>query len=93
VSPEEKQARADELMAIQEKISLEHNQKKIGKKLKVLVDRKDGDHFIGRTEHDSPEVDNEVIIQSDEYLRIGDFCTVAITDATEFDLSGQVVPL
>ena len=92
VSPEEKQARADELMAVQEKISLEHNQKKIGKKLKVLVDRKDGDHFIGRTEHDSPEVDNEVIIQSDEYLRIGDFCTVAITDATEFDLSGQVVP-
>ena len=92
VRPEEKQARADELMAVQEKISLEHNQKKIGRKLKVLVDRKDGDHFIGRTEHDSPEVDNEVIIQSDEYLRIGDFCTVAITDATEFDLSGQVVP-
>jgi ribosomal protein S12 methylthiotransferase len=91
VSPEEKQNRADRLMAVQEKISLEHNQEKIGQTLKVLVDRKDGDQFIGRTEHDSPEVDNEVIIHSDEYLRIGDFCTVTITDATEFDLSGQVV--
>lgn len=91
VSPEEKQNRADRLMAVQEKISLEHNQKKIGQTLKVLVDRKDGDQFIGRTEFDSPEVDNEVIIYSDEYLRIGDFHKVNITDASEFDLSGHVV--
>ena len=87
-----KQERADGMMAIQENISYGINQKRIGQTLKVLVDRKEGDNFIGRSEHDSPEVDNEVIIQRpDSYLRIGDFVNVKITDASEFDLHG--VPL
>jgi ribosomal protein S12 methylthiotransferase len=68
------------------------NQKKIGKSFKVLVDRKEGGNFIGRTEFDSPEVDNEVIIESPgNYLRIGDFSNVEIHSATEFDLHGKVV--
>lgn len=92
VSPETKQERIDELMSVQESISLENNQKKIGKTFKVLIDRKEGDQYIGRTEHDSPEVDNEVIVQSDqEYVRIGDFTMVHIDGATEFDLHGTVV--
>lgn len=92
VSADSKQSRADALMSLQESISLELNQKKIGQTLKVLVDRKEGDQFIGRSEHDSPEVDNEVIINSeDQYLRLGDFVNVKIEDATEFDLMGTVV--
>ncbi|MFZ9981104.1 MAG: 30S ribosomal protein S12 methylthiotransferase RimO [Cyclobacteriaceae bacterium] len=88
--PEEvKQNRIDALMGLQESISYELNQKKIGMTFKVLVDRKEGDQYIGRTEHDSPEVDNEVIISSDkEYLRQGDFIDVKITEASEFDLMG-----
>ena len=91
VPAEVKQERADELMAIQESISHSLNQKKIGQTLKVLIDRKEGGNFIGRSEYDSPEVDNEVIIDSQSYLRAGDFVHVKITDATEFDLHG--VPL
>ncbi|MEY3405658.1 MAG: ribosomal protein methylthiotransferase RimO [Bacteroidota bacterium] len=92
VSPETKQERIDELMSLQESISLENNQKKIGKTFKVLIDRKEGDQYIGRTEHDSPEVDNEVLVESDqEYVRIGDFTKVHIDSATEFDLHGTVV--
>lgn len=92
VSAETKQERIDELMSLQESISLENNQKKVGKIFKVLVDRKEGDQYIGRTEHDSPEVDNEVIIESDqEYLRIGDFTQVRIDSATEFDLHGTAI--
>lgn len=91
VSAERKQERIDELMSLQESISHELNQQKIGKTFKVLVDRKEGDQYIGRTEHDSPEVDNEVIIQSPEaYLRLGDFTQVKIEDASEFDLMGVV---
>ncbi|MCB0734543.1 MAG: 30S ribosomal protein S12 methylthiotransferase RimO, partial [Bacteroidetes bacterium] len=87
VPDELKEERAAELMAIQEEISLELNQKRIGKRMKVLIDRMEGEHFIARSEFDSPEVDNEVIIQDhDNYLRIGDFIQVEITDATEFDL-------
>ena len=68
------------------------NQKKVGETVKVLVDRKEGGSFIGRTEFDSPEVDNEVIIESpDNYLRIGDFTNVTITGATEFDLHGHAL--
>ncbi len=85
-----KQQRANEIMEIQEGISMELNQEKIGKTFKVLVDRKEGGDFIGRTEYDSPEVDNEVIIKSNEYLRIGDFVNIQITDATAFDLIGSV---
>lgn len=87
-----KEERASELMALQEGISLELNQKRIGETYKVLIDRKEGGEFIGRTEFDSPEVDNEVIINGkDEYLRIGDFVQVKITAAVEFDLVGNVV--
>jgi ribosomal protein S12 methylthiotransferase len=89
VTDEEKQRRMEELMDVQQSISLELNQQKIGKTFKVLVDRKEGGSFIGRTEFDSPEVDNEVIVESpDDYLRIGDFTEVKIIAATEFDLQG-----
>jgi len=92
VPAETKQQRMDDLMEIQQDISQELNQARIGKTFKVLIDRKEGGEFIGRTEFDSPEVDNEVIIQDKaNYLRIGDFQQVHITDATEFDLTGEVV--
>ncbi|MEM8892964.1 MAG: 30S ribosomal protein S12 methylthiotransferase RimO [Bacteroidota bacterium] len=88
--PEEvKQERANAVMDLQQDISLEHNQKRIGSTLKVLIDKKEGDHYYGRTEFDSPEVDNEVLISAkDNYLRVGDFANITITDATEFDLHG-----
>ncbi len=91
--PEEvKQERANHVMEIQEEISREINEKKIGKTLKVLIDKKESGSFVGRTEHDSPEVDNEVLIDAKEhYLRIGDFANIKITDATEFDLYGEPV--
>ncbi|MCB0555232.1 MAG: TRAM domain-containing protein, partial [Phaeodactylibacter sp.] len=67
------------------------NQQKIGQTLKVLFDRKEGEYFIGRTEGDSPEVDNEVLVPAaDHYVRVGDFAQVRITDATEYDLFGEV---
>lgn len=86
-----KQERMDAIMELQQSISLELNQAKIGRTFRVLVDRMEGGQFIGRTEFDSPEVDNEVLLMSSEYLRQGDFCDVRITDATEFDLTGEVV--
>jgi ribosomal protein S12 methylthiotransferase len=87
-----KQERAADVMELQQGISLEINQQRIGNTYKVLVDRKEGKDFIGRTELDSPEVDNEVIINSaDNYLRIGDFVNVKIGSASEFDLTGHVV--
>lgn len=87
-----KQERVDEIMELQQGISLSLNQQRVGKTLQVLIDRKEGGTFIGRTEFDSPEVDNEVIIQSpDNYLRVGDFANVKIKSATEFDLTGEVV--
>ena len=89
VPPETKQERLDAVMELQQGISLELNQLKIGKTLKVLVDRKESGKFIGRTEFDSPEVDNEVIIKSKSYLRLGDFVRVKISSATEFDLTGE----
>lgn len=91
VSPEEKAMRAARVMEAQESISWEHNQSKIGKTFKVLIDRKEGEYFIGRTEYDSPEVDNEVLILAeDQYLRIGDFAQINIVDAQEFDLFGEL---
>jgi ribosomal protein S12 methylthiotransferase len=87
-----KQERMEQVMELQQGISLELNQQKIGRTFKVLVDRKEGGNFIGRTEFDSPEVDNEVIIESpDNYLRMGDFVNVKVNSATEFDLTGPVV--
>jgi ribosomal protein S12 methylthiotransferase len=86
-----KQQRMDDVMDLQQGISLELNQEKIGKTFKVLVDRKEGGEYIGRTEFDSPEVDNEVIIHTQDYLRIGDFVNVKIQAASEFDLTGEAV--
>ena len=87
-----KQQRADELMELQQGISLELNQARVGKVFRVLVDRKEGSEFIGRTEFDSPEVDNEVIIDAPNvYLRMGDFANVKITSASEFDLFGEAI--
>jgi ribosomal protein S12 methylthiotransferase len=92
VTQDEKQQRAEKIMEIQRDISLELNQKKIGQIFKVLFDRVEGDHFIGRTEFDSPEVDNEVLVpKKDSFVRLGDFAMVEITDATEYDLIGKLV--
>ncbi len=89
---EVKQERADRIMELQEGISQELNQKKIGKTYKVLFDRKEGGFFVGRTEYDSPEVDNEVLVEAkNNYVRVGDFAMVNIHDATEFDLYGNIV--
>ncbi len=91
--PEEiKAERANTLMAIQQEISLELNQEKIGKTFKVLIDRLEGGFYYGRTEFDSVEVDNEVILDaSQNYCSIGGFCNVVIDDATEYDLIGHIV--
>jgi ribosomal protein S12 methylthiotransferase len=92
VPQEDKERRAAELMAIQQEISLEINQSKIGQVLKVLIDTKEGGYYIGRTAFDSPEVDNEVLIDASRfYARIGDFVQARIVDATDFDLVGEVV--
>lgn len=92
IDEDTKQERAAEIMAVQEGISLALNQKKVGKTFKVLFDRKEGGYFIGRTEYDSPEVDNEVLVSAENtYIRIGDFAKVKITSAEEFDLYGEVV--
>ncbi len=91
--PEEvKQQRVEEIMEIQSQISYDLNQEKIGKQFRVMIDRKEGDNFIGRTEHDSPDVDNEVLISAiDTYLPVGDFVNVEIIEAYEFDLIGKVI--
>ena len=86
-----KQERADELMDLQQGISHELNQRKVGKTYKVLFDRKEGGYFIGRTEADSPEVDNEVLVPATEFVCLGDFANVRINRAEEFDLYGEVV--
>lgn len=84
-----KDTRANELMELQEQISLELNDAKVGKTYKTLIDRKESGYFIGRTEFDSPEVDNEVLIDAKEhYLKIGDFADIEIIEAREFDLIG-----
>ena len=91
--PEEvKQARANEIMEIQAQISWELNQKKIGQKFRCIIDRKEGNHFVGRTEFDSPDVDNEVLIDATKhYVKTGDFVEVEIYDAADFDLYGTPV--
>jgi len=91
IPAEIKQERADVIMELQQGISQELNQQKIGNTYKVLFDRKEGGHFIGRTEFDSPEVDNEVLIPASQYVRLGDFANVKIKTAEEFDLYGDVV--
>ncbi len=93
--PEEvKQARADAIMEIQQDISFEKNQERIGNTYKVLIDKKDGPYFVGRTEYDSPEVDNEVLIDATvDYATIGSFVNVKIDTAEDFDLYGHIVRL
>ncbi|MBL7929753.1 MAG: 30S ribosomal protein S12 methylthiotransferase RimO [Bacteroidia bacterium] len=87
-----KQERAALLMQVQEEISLKKNEKRIGQTLRVLFDRKEGDYFIGRTEFDSPEVDNEVLVDAkNNYVRIGDFARVKIEHAEAFDLTGTCI--
>lgn len=87
-----KMDRANEIMAIQSQISWELNQQKIGKEFRVLIDRKEGSYFVGRTEFDSPDVDNEVLVNAEEgYLRTGEFFNVKIIAAEDFDLYGEVV--
>lgn len=84
-----KQERANEIMKIQSEISWEQNQKKVGKTYRCVIDRKQGDYFVGRTEIDSPDVDNEVLIDAKKYyLKTGDFANVEIFEATDFDLYG-----
>lgn len=90
VSPKEKKRRAEAVMAVQQPISLAVNRAKVGKTLKTLIDYKEGAWFYGRTESDSPEVDNEVRVDGREhYLRIGDFARVKVTAAEEYDLVGE----
>jgi ribosomal protein S12 methylthiotransferase len=92
-TPDEvKQQRANQLMEIQEQISYDLNQDKIGKTFKVLIDKKEGGYFVGRTEFDSVEVDNEVLIDASKYYcRVGDFVQARVFEATEFDLYADVV--
>ena len=86
-----KRSRSNKIMALQQKISAEKNMQKVGKTVKVLIDRADANNYYGRTEQDSPEVDNEVIIPTKEmHLRVGDFYDVLITESKEYDLIGKV---
>jgi ribosomal protein S12 methylthiotransferase len=91
--PEEvKHQRAEEIMEVQSDISYQLNQKNVGKTIKVLFDRKEGEYFIGRSEFDSPDVDNEVLVKAkDTYIRMGDFANVKITHADHYDLYGELV--
>lgn len=92
ISPELKAERANELMEIQQEISTRKNHEKVGKTFKTLFDRKEGGYFVGRTEGDSPEVDNEVLVSAKkQFARIGDFAQVRITEATEYDIYGEIV--
>ncbi|TXD84851.1 30S ribosomal protein S12 methylthiotransferase RimO [Subsaximicrobium wynnwilliamsii] len=84
--------RANQIMEIQSQISWELNQQKIGQEFKVVIDRKEGNYFVGRTEFDSPDVDNEVLIDaSKNYLKTGEFARIKVTEAEDFDLYGEVV--
>lgn len=91
VPAEEKQRRAEDIMAVQQEVSYEKNQEKIGQTFKVLIDKKEAGRYIGRTEFDSVEVDNEVIIQSSQKLQPGNFYQVKISKAFDYDLEGEIV--
>ena len=91
VPAEEKERRAQEIMEVQQEISFELNQEKIGKTFKTLIDKKEAGRYLGRTEFDSVEVDNEVVIHSKKKLPIGEFVNVKITKAYDYDLEGEVV--
>ncbi len=91
VPAEEKEERAQEIMEVQQEISLEKNQEKLGKVFKVIIDKREAGRYLGRTEFDSVEVDNEVIIASKKKLDIGEFVQVKITKAFDYDIEGEVV--
>jgi ribosomal protein S12 methylthiotransferase len=91
ISEEEKIRRQQTLMEVQSDISYDINQSRVGEIYRVLIDKFENGNFIGRSQYDSPEVDNEVIIQSEDHIRIGDFVDVRIIEATEFDLIGELV--
>jgi len=91
IPAEEKERRAQEIMEVQQEISYEKNQEKIGHTFKVLIDKKEAGRYLGRTEFDSVEVDNEVVIHSDKKLTPGEFVQVKITKAYDYDLEGEVV--
>jgi len=92
VPDEVKQERADMIMELQQGISLELNEARVGQTYKVLFDRKESGYYVGRTQYDSPEVDNEVLVSAaNTYIRPGDFANVRITESTDFDLYGQIV--
>jgi ribosomal protein S12 methylthiotransferase len=91
IPAEEKEERAQEIMEVQQEISLEKNLEKVGRIFKVLIDKKEAGRYLGRTEFDSVEVDNEVIIQSKNKLIIGEFVNVKITKAYDYDIEGEVV--
>jgi ribosomal protein S12 methylthiotransferase len=90
VSPEEKAERAQSIMEVQQEISYERNREKVGKTFKVIIDKKEAGRYLGRTEFDSVEVDNEVVIHSTKKLPIGEFVNVKITKAYDYDLEGEV---
>ncbi|MEP6677288.1 MAG: 30S ribosomal protein S12 methylthiotransferase RimO [Ferruginibacter sp.] len=91
IPAEEKEERAQEIMEVQQEISLEKNMEKIGKTFKVLIDKKEAGRYLGRTEYDSVEVDNEVIIHADQRLKIGEFVNVKITKAYDYDIEGEII--
>lgn len=91
ITTEEKEERAQEIMEIQQEISLEKNQEKVGHTFKVIIDKKEAGRYLGRTEFDSVEVDNEVIIQSKNKLNIGEFVQVKITKAYDYDIEGEAI--
>lgn len=91
IPPEEKERRAQEIMEVQQEISLEKNQEKIGQTFKVLIDKKEAGRYLGRTEFDSVEVDNEVVVHSKTKLHPGDFVQVKISKAYDYDLEGEVI--
>lgn len=88
-----KRDRADKIMAVQQEISLERNLNLVGKEMKVLIDRKEGGYFMARSEYDSPDIDQEILVKADQReMHPGDFCNVLITGATEFDLKASLLP-
>jgi len=91
VPADEKQARAEEIMEVQQEISYEKNMARVGKVFKVIIDKKEAGRYLGRTEFDSIEVDNEVIIHADKKLSIGEFVPVKITKAYDYDIEGEVL--
>jgi ribosomal protein S12 methylthiotransferase len=90
VPAEEKERRAQDIMETQQEISLELNQEKVGKVFKTIIDKKEAGRYLGRTEFDSVEVDNEVVINTSKKLKPGDFVNVRITKAYDYDLEGEI---